>query len=285
MTGLISAGYEIAAVVVAQGDAGKSRKPRNLEVAAVAGKHGIPLLSPVDLEAAKNKLASYGAKAAVLIAYGKIVPASVLELFPAGIINVHPSLLPLHRGSTPIENAVLESDQTTGVSLMKLTEKMDAGPVYETVKVPLRGDETKQTLADKLSGIGAELVLKYLPGMLGDGSVAAPVPVPQDDSKATVDSHITKSDGRVDWSKPALRLEREVRAYAGWPNSRAKLGSTDVIIIKARVAGENLKPGEMHAIDKRLVVGCGAGALEILALKPAGKREMTAEAFLAGYKL
>jgi methionyl-tRNA formyltransferase len=284
LRGLIDAGYDVAAVVVAQSDIGKSRKPRGLEVADIAAQHGIPLLSPASPAAARRELSSYGAQAAVLIAYGRIVPAEVLGLFPGGIINVHPSLLPLHRGSTPIESAILEGAHETGVSLMKLNEKMDAGPLYETVTVPLEDGAAKQELADRLSAIGADLVLKYLPGILDDSSGAA-VPVPQDDSKATRDSHIGKSDGVIDWSKPALRLEREVRAYAGWPKSRANLGSTEVIITRSRVAKENLAPGTVRSADKRLLVGTGKDSLEILALKPAGKREMSAPAFLAGHKI
>lgn len=285
LKGLIEAGYEVAAVVVAQSDIGRSRKPRDLEVAGIAAEHGIPLLSPADLGAAKDELASYRAAAAVLIAYGRIVPPPVLDLFPGGIINVHPSLLPLHRGSTPIENAILNGEDMTGVSLMKLAARMDAGPVYEAVQVPLKGGETKQALADKLADIGAGLVLKHLPGVLGlaDG----PAPTPQDDSRATVDSHILKSDGVIDWQKPALRLEREVRAYAGWPNSRARLGSHDVIITSARAVdtASGGKPGEVTADSKHLLVATGKGSLEILSLKPAGKREMPAAAFLAGYRL
>ena len=280
---LIRNGYEVAAVVVAQNDPGRSRQARELEVASVAEEHGIPLLSPSDLLKAKDGLAGYGAQAAVLIAYGKIVPPEVLDIFPAGIINVHPSLLPLHRGSTPIESIILDGADETGVSLMKLAEKMDAGPIYDRVRIALKGDETKQSLADTLAAMGTDLLLKYLPGILG--GAPEPVPEPQDETLATVDSHVAKADGVIDWSKPAVRLEREVRAYAGWPKSRTALGSTEIIITKAVVItdGGPLGPGELQIRDKRLIMGTSEAALEILALKPAGKREMTAEGFLAGY--
>jgi methionyl-tRNA formyltransferase len=182
---LIGNGYEVAAVVVAQNDPGRSRQARELEVSSVAAEHGIPLLSPSDLLKAKDELAGYGAQAAVLIAYGKIVPPEVLDIFPAGIINVHPSLLPLHRGSTPIESVILGGADETGVSLMKLAQKMDAGPIYDRVRIRLGGDETKQSLADNLSAMGTDLLLKYLPGIL-DGA-PEPAPEPQDEALATLD--------------------------------------------------------------------------------------------------
>lgn len=291
---LIEAGYEVAALVVAQNESGRSRRPRPLEVASVAAEHGIPLLAPDNLADARDELAAYGAEAAVLIAYGKIVPPELLSLFPRGIINVHPSLLPLHRGSTPIETAILEGATETGVSLMKLIEKMDAGPVFEQVKLPLAGNETKPELADRLSVMGAELLMKHLPGIL-DGSAAEPVP--QDDSAATFDPHIAKTDGTIDWSKPPERLEREIRAYAGWPRSRTNLGLTGVIITAGRAAeaaqddgdsqdsGTQETPGTLRIDGKQLAVRCGQGGLLIIdRLIPDGKREMPAEAFLAGYR-
>jgi methionyl-tRNA formyltransferase len=277
---LIDNGYEIAAVIVAQNDTGKSRKARQLEVAEIAETHNIPLLAPADLLKAKDELAAYGAEAAVLIAYGKIVPPEVLAVFPAGIVNIHPSLLPLHRGSTPIESAILKGEKETGVSLMKLSEKMDAGPVYARKTVTLDGTETKQALADRLAAIGTDMLLKQLPGIL-DGSSQ---PSPQEEASITLDAHISKADGIIDWSKPAIRLEREVRAYAGWPRSRTKLGTTDVIITAAQAAEGSGEPGSLHIEDKRLGVCCGEGLLVIDSLIPAGKREMPAAAFLAGYK-
>jgi methionyl-tRNA formyltransferase len=280
LRGLIGAGYEVAAIVVAQNDIGKSRNARRLEVAEVAAEYDIPLISPGDLNQAKDELAAYGARTAVLIAYGKIVPPAVLEVFPAGIINIHPSLLPLHRGSAPIESAILNDEPETGVSLMRLSEKMDAGPVYAREQIALDGTETKQALADRLAAIGTDMLLGQLPGIL-DGSSR---PVPQEESAATYDAHISKEDGVIDWSKPAARLEREVRAYGLWPRSRTLIGTTDVIITVARAAPGSGEPGSLRIEGKHLSVACGEGLLAIDMLIPVGKREMPAAAFLAGYK-
>lgn len=278
---LLDEGYEVPAIVIAQNQMSKSRRARQLEVSEVAQEHNIPLLSPADLAAAGNQLAGFGAEAAVLIAYGKIVPAGILDLFPKGIINVHPSLLPRHRGPSPIESAIVDGDNETGVSLMRLAAEMDTGPVYAQQTIALSGKETKQELADRLSALGAELVMEYLPKVL-DGSAE---PLPQPETDATYDHLITKAAGQIDWAKPAVRLEREVRAYAGWPRSRTRLGSTDAVITAAHALAGRGQPGTLRVEAKELGVYTGDGLLIIDSLIPAGKKEMPATAFLAGYKI
>jgi methionyl-tRNA formyltransferase len=280
LRGLIAHGYEVPAVIVAQSLGGKSRRERELEIAAVARQHNIPLLSPSDLTDAKHELASFGAEAAVLIAYGKIIPPAVLDLFPAGIINIHPSLLPAHRGSTPLESVILDDVRETGVSLMRLSEKMDAGPLYAQKIVALSDHETKQALADQLSAIGTDMLLQNLPAIL-DGSLE---PGAQNEAGATYDHLITKPDGQIDWAKPATRLEREIRAYAGWPRSRAKLGNLDVIITQAHVGTGAGKPGELQIENQQLGIYTSENLIIIDSLIPLGKKEMPSAAFLAGYK-
>jgi methionyl-tRNA formyltransferase len=278
---LIANGYEVAAIVAAQAPIGQSRQQRQLEIEAIAQQNSIPLLTPTDLTAASHQLANFDAEAAVLIAYGKIVPEAILGLFSRGIINIHPSLLPLHRGSAPIENVILNSEAQTGVSLIHLSAKMDAGPIYAQKTVTLNGSETKQSLADQLSTIGTGMVLEYLPKVL-DGSLT---PTPQNEPDATYDRHITKADSKLDWNKPAVRLEREVRAYYGWPRSKTTLFNKDIIVTKARVIdGPAGKPGTTWLENRELGVHTSEGILAIGRLIPAGKSEMTAAAFLAGYK-
>lgn len=277
---LIDADYNVVAVVVAQAEAGKSRRERELEVATIAKAHDIPLLSPDKPADAIAEIVAFDAEIAVLIAYGNLLPEALLDVFPHGIINVHPSLLPLHRGSTPVESAILDGDHQTGVSLIRLTKLMDAGPVYAQQAVKLKGGETKPRLAEQLSLIGTNLVLEHLPGIL-DGSLQ---PVGQDDQQASYDERITKADGRLDWNKPAVRLEREVRAYLDWPRSRATIGSTDVIVTKAHIAEGSGTPGSLALSGKDLGIYTSENILMIDSLIPAGKKEMSAQAFLAGYK-
>jgi len=276
---LITAGYTVAAVVTNY-EAGKSRSVRPLEVAAVAAKHGIPVIVNKKPGAIIEQLRGYNAPIGVLVAYGQIVPQRVIDIFPHGIINIHPSLLPLHRGSIPIESAILNGEQVTGVSLMQLVKAMDAGPVYAQQQLALNGYESKQALTAALLDAGSTLLIEHLPAILS-GSLT---PTPQDDSNATYDQRITKEDGILDWRKPASRLEREIRAYLEWPKSRATLGAIDIIITKSHVVKANGKPGNIVIIDKQPVVYCGEDALAIDQLKPAGKKEMTGEGFLAGHK-
>lgn len=278
---LVNAGYEVAAVVVSQSDPAQSRKARTLEIASLAEQLGIPLLSPAKLSDIKDQLATLGAQAGILVAYGKLVPQEVIDLFPRGIVNIHPSLLPKRRGSTPIENVILYGENETGVSLMQLVEEMDAGPVYAQEIVPIEGNETKQALADLLLNIGKDLLLKYLPDILNGNLTGNP----QDKLEATYDKQIKKDVGELQATKPAKQLEREVRAYAGWPRSRIKLGTTEVIVTKAHVADVSGTVGTLWLQDKQLGVHCAEGTLMIDALIPPGKKEMSAAAFLAGYPL
>lgn len=278
---LLADGYHVPAVVIAQNPAGPSRQQRRLEVAVIAEQHNIPVISPVDLVAAKSQLVSFEAQAAVLVAYGKIVPQAVLDLFPRGIINIHPSLLPQHRGPTPIENAILSGAKQTGVSLIRLEASMDSGPIYDQTSFRLKGNETKQAIADQAAAIGADMLLEHLPAIL-DGPLQ---PVPQDESKASYDQLISKADGILDWNKPAEALEREVRAYIDWPRSRTKLGSNDVIITKSHVVEASGEPGNIWREGQRLGVYTSSGVLAIDSLIPAGKQEMPVAAFLAGYQL
>lgn len=278
---LIDAGYEITGVVVAQNELGNSRKSRELEIVQVAAEHGIPVLSPAKLGAIENEIRASQADIGVLVAYGKIVPPAIIDLFPRGIINIHPSLLPRHRGPTPIESVILDGDTETGVSIMRLSAAMDAGPIYGQSIIPLNGAETKQALADQLLAIGKDLIIELLPRIL-DGSLE---PVAQDDAKATYDSLIDKSAAQLDWDKPALELERAVRAYAIWPRSRTKINGTEVIITKSHVIDGVGKAGTTWKDAKQLGFYTANGILVIDRLLPIGKQEMDTMAFLAGHQV
>jgi methionyl-tRNA formyltransferase len=279
---LCEAGYDIVAVV-SHYEAGQSRNVRALEVASIAEEFGIPVLLPEKPKDILEQLQSYGAVAGILIAYGKIIPQSIIDVFPKGIINIHPSLLPKHRGPIPLESVILQGEETTGVSVMALAKEMDAGPVYAQSDYTLTGTETKQQLADNLLEIGSAMLLEVLPGIL-DGSVVA---IPQNDSAATYDPLISKQDGVLDFTKPATVLEREIRAYQEWPKSKTTLGGIETVITAAHVSPEPLssQPGAI-AVDgstKTLAIACSEGSLVVDRLKPAGKAEMNIAGFLAGY--
>jgi methionyl-tRNA formyltransferase len=276
---LIAAGYEIPAIVVAQNEASSSRKQRPLEVTEVAAQHNIQVIIADPSDAFKELIASFQAEAAVLVAFGKIVSQDIIDIFPKGIINIHPSLLPRHRGSIPIESVIVYGEKETGVSLMQLAVEMDAGPVYAQETVLLRGDETKQGLADQLSQLGGHLLLTFLPAILAGSAEATP----QQEDEATYDKRLTKDDGVLDFTKPAEALAREVRAFAGWPRSRATIGTTEIIITQSHHQTGNGAPGTLWLDGKQIGLYGSEGILVIDRLIPSGKKEMTAEAFLAGY--
>lgn len=275
---LIHAGYTVAAVI-SNYEQAASRNARDLEIAEIAKKHNIPLHLPNRPLDIIDQLKTYRAQAAVLVAYGRIVPQSIIDIFPKGIINIHPSLLPLHRGPTPLESVLLSGAEQTGVSIMALSSKMDAGPVYAQTKVMLDGDETKQQLADQLLEIGGAMLIEVLPGIL-DGSIIAK---PQNDELATYDQLLKKSDGLIDWHKPAVVLQREIRAYRNWPKSFTTLNTIELTILEATVVDLTGPVGTIHIKDNSLVIYCAEQALSVNTLQPAGKKVMPIEAFLTGY--
>lgn len=234
-----------------------------------------------------TELRPHEAQIAVLAAYGRIIPQRVLDEFPLGIINIHPSLLPEYRGPTPIEQAILDGVEKTGVSIMHLTAGMDEGPVYKQKTLHLAGTETKGALTEQLQRLGAEMLQEILGDIVS--GVLKPKSQPHPD-RATYTSKITKADSLIDWHKSADRLEREIRAYEYWPQSRTTLGSVDVIVTAANALfhGNDLSPGTIKVVSegksKALFVGTADGNLQIERLKPVGKKEMPIAAFLAGYR-
>jgi len=270
LTNLIAAGYEICAVVV--NDAGTtSRNKKVLEVAEVAKLHDIPVLSPKKPLDIYDTLAGFKADAGVLVAYGRIVPQKLIDLFPFGIINVHPSLLPKYRGPSPIESAIVNGDKTTGVSIMALSAAMDAGPVYYQVEINLSGDETALHLAANLTNLAATELIPVLPNIFA-GTLT---PEPQNDTDATYCQLIQKADA---WLKPteqtAKQAERLVRAYCAYPKARINLLGQDIIIQSAHVTKTDNSPLAIKFTSDYLVID------ELTA--PNGKR-MSGEAFLKGY--
>jgi len=188
--------------------------------------------------------------------------------------------LPKYRGSSPIEAAILNGDHETAVSIMQLSAAMDAGPVYGYTPLELTGTETRAELYDTLGELGSQTLLKLLPLILNNEAVG----LPQDDTAASYCQLITKSDGIIDWNKPAVRIEREIRAYAGWPQSRTTIGNIEVIVTKAEVSNHQGTPGEFEVNTNELIAYTSEGALRILELKPLGKKEMPVSAFLLGYQ-
>ncbi len=281
---LIKDGYTIAAVVT-KTDSRRGRGHHVVEpiVKTVAKKYNIPVWQPEKLHDIIEHIAQLQPVTGVLVSYGRIIPQRIIDLFQPGIVNVHPSLLPKYRGPSPIETAILQGDSETGVTIMQLSAGMDAGPLYAQTTLSLdeaSAPESKEHISSHLAHIGARMLSETLPAIMS-GELQ---PIAQQHEAATYCRLITKDDGIIDWHKPATRLEREVRAYAGWPGSKTSLGPVDVVITDARSAATTMhEPGNVHFAPDSIQVGTSEGALLIYRLKPVGKKEMTAREFINGY--
>jgi methionyl-tRNA formyltransferase len=271
LCGLIDAGYAVAAVISHHSD-GQSRSNRELEVAAVAHKHNIPILLPDSPNDISEQLRGFNADAAVLVAYGRLISQQIIDIFPKGIINIHPSLLPKYRGPTPIESALANGDSESGVTIMKLTAGMDEGPVYTQSPIALSGTETKFELYNQVAVLGTELLLQVLPSILDDSLV----PQPQDANNATYSKLLSKADGQLDTTNhSATECERLVRAYLGFPKTKTTILGNNIIITKAHVAAESKSVLDLTCKDDTVL-----SVDELIA--PSG-RTMNATAFLNGY--
>lgn len=229
---------------------------------------------------------SFQSQLAILIDFGIIVSKTVIESFPFGIINSHFSLLPEWRGADPISFAILSGQASTGVSLMMLDEGMDTGKLITTKKLPIEPTETTPNLTNRLITLSSELLTSYVPRYLS-GDIK-PRQQPHQD-RATYSRKLTKDDGIIDWTKPAVSIEREIRAFYDWPKSRTTLAGKDIIVTQAHVLPNNnsaMEPGQLYLNEttKELGVATSDGILIIDELKPAGKQKMPARAFLAGYR-
>jgi methionyl-tRNA formyltransferase len=224
-------------------------------------------------------------KIGLVIDYGLIITQEVIDYFPLGIINSHFSLLPEWRGADPITFSVLSGQKRTGVSLMLITAGLDEGPLLAQTPFDIPNGITAPKLTDALIELSHISLAKILPiYMNGDIS-----PAPQEQvtiaasATPTYSRKLTKKDGIIDWNKPAEQIEREIRAFIDWPKSTTILAGKEVIVTSAKVIDESGTPGQPVARGKELIVYCGDQALSLGTLKPNGKKEMTAAAFLAGY--
>lgn len=273
LTGLIEAGYSIAAVVTKP----DSRKGRGQQVVppsvkVVAERHNIPVLQPQKLGDITEYIQALDHPVGVLVSYGKIIPQSIIDLFEPGIINLHPSLLPLYRGPSPIESAIRNGDDMTGVSIMQLSAKMDAGPVYTAKQHPLKGTETRLELYHTLAVVGTNLLLETLPRIISDDLQ----PVKQDESRAVYCQLLQKQDAALDpKSVSAQTAERLVRAHAGFPKTKIDIEGTPIIITEAHVSHEKNTPLDILCQD-------GAFLSVDTLIAPSG-RTMDSAAFLRGY--
>jgi methionyl-tRNA formyltransferase len=270
--------YQVVGVVT-QPDrsAGRGRAPEPPPVKRMAVQLDIPVFQPESLRdpAAVEQLAALRPDAGVVAAYGEILRKNVLAIPPHGYLNIHPSLLPRHRGPTPVPGAILAGDAETGVTVMLLDAKMDSGPILAQQRVPLPPDARSGQLTEELFRLGSGLLLEALAGYAAGNLV----PSPQDDSQATYTKLLNKQAGAIDWSADAIRIERMTRAYDPWPGAYTSWRGQPFKIIAARAQPEwagAAAPGTLLTDHGTAWVATGAGALELLTIQAAGKRALDA---------
>lgn len=273
--------FDIVAVVT------KPKPPHHrgdFPVLDVCEQHSLDTFTVTDRSSLSTLIAErpFQTEVAVLIDFGIIVGRDVIDCFPKGIINSHFSLLPEWRGADPINFAILSGQKKTGVSFMLIDEGMDTGKLIGQKSLTLDQTETSPELTDKLVHLSAGLLPEYTTRYLAGEIVPRTQPHPD---RATYSRKLTKEDGVLDFQKSAVQLEREIRAFIDWPKSRTRLAGIDVIITSASVVDYSGNPGDYEVIDKQLILFCKEKALAIERIKPAGKPEMDAISFLAGYKI
>jgi methionyl-tRNA formyltransferase len=276
---LVAAGHEVVAVYCQPPrPAGRGQAVRLAPVHAAAQALGLEVRTPARLRRQEAEWAAFEAlnlDAAVVAAYGLILPQAMLDAPRRGCLNIHASLLPRWRGAAPIQAAILAGDTESGVTIMQMDAGLDTGAMLLSGAVPITGQTTATTLHDALAHLGAELVLRAL--------AESPPPVKQPEAGASYAPKLSREDGRLDWTQDAAALDRRVRALNPWPGTFTFIDGEMLKITEAALAEGCGLPGTV--LDARLTVATGHGALRITRLQAPGRAAMPAEAFLNGRKV
>lgn len=282
---LVRAGFRPRAVIT-QPDrpVGRSPSPIPPPIKQEAQTMGIAMLQPISLrdQGFLDELRAQQPDIFIVCAYGKILPGSVLALPRRGALNVHPSLLPRHRGAAPIQQAILDGDAETGVTIYRMDRQMDHGPTVAQERVPLSGTEIAPQLSSALARLGADLLTRTLPAYLA-GSLS---PIPQDERAATVTQPLTRDAGRIDWTSDARRIERMLRAYTPWPGAWTVWNGKRIKILAAAVREHRPAahlPGTVFQKSGAMCIACGQDVLELQKLQLEGGLPMDVLSFLRGH--
>ncbi|MGQ9903186.1 MAG: methionyl-tRNA formyltransferase [Anaerolineae bacterium] len=280
--------HEVVAVVT-QPDAaaGRGRALSPSPVKALAVERGVTVLQPESLKPPEvvDQLRAYAPDVIVVAAFGQILRRPVLELSPHGCVNVHASLLPRWRGASPISAAIAAGDEATGVTIMRMDAGLDTGPILSQRSEPIHPDDTAGALGARLAELGAALLIETLPGYLA-GRIQ---PQPQDEARATKCGLLKKEDGRIDWQRGAMEIERHTRAMSPWPSAFTTWQGRLLRVLRAAVRTVDpeaamLAPGAVFVAGKSICVRCGEDALELIEVQPEGKRPMAGVDFARGQR-
>lgn len=275
----LAARHEVVCVYTREPqEAGRGKKLTKSPVHEFAEAHGILVRTPKTLRSAEAQaeLKALQADISVVAAYGLILPQAVIEAFPLGCINIHGSLLPRWRGAAPIQRAIEAGDNESGITIMKVVEKLDAGDMLLKGSVPITAETTGEMLHDAMAGLGAELIVKALDNWQNLHAE------PQDERLVTYAAKIDKAESRLDFSMPAEVLERKIRAFNPYPAVYFEYGGERYKILRAKVVDEIGKAGAILDGAGRLVIACGDKALEVTEIQRQGKKKMPTEELLRG---
>ena len=280
LTELVERGYDIAAVYTRApkpaGRRGLDLQPTPVE--QEARRLTLPVLTPTTLKTpeAQTTFRAHGADAAVVVAYGLLLPKPILDATPLGCFNIHASLLPRWRGAAPINRAIMAGDAESGVTIMRMDEGLDTGPTAMADRIPIDADMTAGELHDALARIGAMLMPRAL-GALERGTIEFK---PQGEAGVTYADKISKNETRIDWSRPGKPVHDHIRGLSPFPGAWFEAESTRVKVLRSTLAQGSGAPGTV--LDDQLTVACGEGAVRLLELQRAGRQAMKAEEFLRG---
>jgi methionyl-tRNA formyltransferase len=280
LAALVAAGHEIAAVYCQPPKpAGRDMADKKSAVQFLAEERHLPVRTPRRLRdpATQAEFAALNADIGVVAAYGLILPAPILAAPPHGCLNIHASLLPRWRGAAPIQRALLAGDPETGITIMQMDEGLDTGPMLLREAIPIAPGETGASLHDKLAALGGRLIVEALTRL------DALTPTAQPAEGVTYAAKLTRDDGRLDWTKPAAVLERQMRALSPWPGAWFETGGERIKVLAAQLAGGSGQPGAV--IGPGLTIACGEGALRLTRVQRAGRAAMDDAAFLRGAAL
>ena len=282
---LLDAGHDIP-LVLTQPDrpAGRGMKLKASPVKEIALAHHLQVAQPENLKTDSSRQIIQDTRADVMIvaAYGLILPQVVLDMPRLGCVNIHASLLPRWRGAAPIHRAIEAGDTETGITLMQMDKGLDTGAMLTRAVLPILDSDTTGSLHDRLAALGAQEIVRLLPE-LSAGTVSA---APQDDTQACYAAKIGKEEARLDWTRPALELDRRIRAFNPFPGAFGLLEGNPLKIWLARPAPGAGAPGRILAIsDGGLLIACGEGALEVMEVQKAGGRRLPISAFISGHPL
>lgn len=277
--------FDVVAVVTQEDKPqGRNKEMVQTPIKKTALNCGIPAIDIKDADLLAHEIKKYSPDIGVVFSFGRILPLKILELFPMGILNIHPSLLPKYRGPSPVQGAILNGDEVSGVSIMLLDEKMDSGPILAQEKIKIQDNEMAQSLLRRLSEEGAKLLIKTIPQHISQKII----PAEQEHKKATYTKIIKKEAGEIRWSDPAKKIYLQYRALAPWPGLYTYWNGKRLKFISlSGIIGTNEQintVGKVFSLQDKIFIQCGVGAIAVSSVQLEGKKALAIDEFFRGNK-